>query len=98
MGPLEGLFGATWGLLAPSWAPGGLRAPDWAENTMFYEGFLALQGRLRDIEGQRGTNGARTGHEQGRVGAAHLAGEGPLAGDKRGYKYPLGGIWKEKKS
>ena len=34
--------------------------------------------------------GARTGHGWGRVGAAHLAGESPLAGDKRGYKYPHG--------
>ena len=41
--------------------------------------------RLPDIEPQKGT-----------TGAAPLAGEGPLAGDKRGYKYPLGGIWKEK--
>ena len=57
--------------------------------SLFYEVFLALQGRLPDIED-------RLGHAQGTPGAAHLAGEGSLAGDKRGYKYPLGGIWKEK--
>ena len=51
-----------------------------AQNHMFYYVFLAHQGRLPDIEGQKGT-----------VGAAPLAGLSPLAGDKRGYKYPLGG-------
>ena len=37
-----------------------------------------------------------SGNGWGTVRAAHLAGQGPLAGDKRGYKYPLGGIWKER--
>ena len=47
--------------------------------------FLALQGRFPTSRNEKGT-----------LTAAHLAGKGSLAGDKRGYKYPLGGIWKEK--
>ena len=56
-----------------------------AQNTTFYYVFLAHQGPLPDIETQRGT-----------VRAAIVAGQSPLAGDKRGYNYPLGGCWKEK--
>ena len=60
------------------------------QQLLVLRGFFGPPGPLPDIEEGKG-------HAQGTLGAAHLAGEGSLAGDKRGYKYPLGGIWKEKR-
>ena len=61
-----------------------------AENIVFLQSNLAPREGLPDI-------GERKGHAQGMLSAKDLVAKGSPAGDKRGYKYPLGGIWKEKR-
>ena len=46
---------------------------------------------------ERGMLKACSGHARGMLEAKDVAAEGSLAGDKKGYKYPLGGIWKKKR-
>ena len=54
--------------------------------TVFYEVFFWLFSPTRAAF-PTSTNGLRA------TSRAHLAAKGSLAGDKRGYKYPLGGIY-----